>query len=606
MTETSPIRPGPLVAVVAFVVLVQVIWWAGGDEIVSNGGFADGDSYTRLLRVQRLVETGDWSDNSMPRANAPFGVTVHWTRPLDVLMLALSLPLAPFVGFAKALFWAGALISPFIHLGLAVAIAWAMVPLLGRTGAYLAGALTATQFGILAFAVLGRADHHMLFALVVVLTLGFLARSFERDVKNQSPARAAGAFLALGLWLGPEFLVFMGLCLGITGIAWLAGRDGSLRQNLSLAQGMFVTTVAAIFVEHGPTGLLTVEYDRISALHLTLASILLIFWLAVSFATVRRSAPFGLAARIGLAVAADCLALAIMLFLFPGLTNLPFADVDPAFLPIQARIADYSGARNAGDFLLYFGSAVFALPWLMWRLRREQSTANRWVWWLMAMASVVYLVFAFQWLRWSLYAALFLTIILADLITCADNAVSEKFPYPARTAIKIPILLGLAVGPLVVGAGLLYAGKNHEQNDVANSQACPILELASHLNAPPWSDFSLNIIASANFGPEILYRTGHRVVATLSHRNAAGVVDGHRIFSGSDEAAIHDLILKREVDLLLLCPGSSHDSYFLMPNGDGSFYRRLEAGNPPDWLHEVTLPEGLAKSLLLFEVPPPS
>ncbi len=51
----------------------------------------DADGYMRVLRVQRLLETGRWLDGLMPRSNYPFGEVLHWTRPMDLLLLALAL-----------------------------------------------------------------------------------------------------------------------------------------------------------------------------------------------------------------------------------------------------------------------------------------------------------------------------------------------------------------------------------------------------------------------------------------------------------------------------------------------------------------------------------
>ncbi|MDA1090279.1 MAG: hypothetical protein O3A85_08215, partial [Proteobacteria bacterium] len=221
-TEPSS-RPGkqryprwPLLIVAGFVILIHGAWGLIGDKIVANGNLADGDAYTRLVRIEGLVETGDWFDNTLPRANAPFGATVHWTRPLDVAVIALGLPLMPVLGVKRALYWGGALVSPLMHLLAALALVWAATPLIGRAGALIAGAMTATQFGILPFTILGRADHHAVFAVTVFLTLGFLARSFtappSRCPFHNLNALMIGVMLAFGLWIGPETIILLGIC----------------------------------------------------------------------------------------------------------------------------------------------------------------------------------------------------------------------------------------------------------------------------------------------------------------------------------------------------------------------------------------------------------
>jgi asparagine N-glycosylation enzyme membrane subunit Stt3 len=219
---TQPRYPRwPLLIVAGFVILIHAAWWLIGDEIVSKGNLADGDAYTRMVRIERLVDSGDWFDNTLPRAGAPIGVTIHWTRPLDVAVIALAAPLMPMLGVKRALYWGGALVSPLMHLLAALALVWAATPILGRPGALIAGALTATQFGILPFAILGRADHHAVFGLTVFLTLGFLARALI-DAPSRCPfhnlnALLCGVMLAFGFWMGPETIILLGMVFGATG-----------------------------------------------------------------------------------------------------------------------------------------------------------------------------------------------------------------------------------------------------------------------------------------------------------------------------------------------------------------------------------------------------
>ena len=67
-----------LVGLFFFVLLAHALWFALSgfpDE------FVDGDGYVRVLRVEMLWQSGNWFDNFLPRNNAPYGDTSHWTRP---------------------------------------------------------------------------------------------------------------------------------------------------------------------------------------------------------------------------------------------------------------------------------------------------------------------------------------------------------------------------------------------------------------------------------------------------------------------------------------------------------------------------------------------
>ncbi len=59
---------------------------------------------------------------------------------------------------------------------------------------------------------------------------------------------------------------------------------------------------------------------------------------------------------------------------------------------------------------------------------------------------------------------------------------------------------------------------------------------------------------------------------------------------------------RRGINLILLCPNSANDAYFLADKGQRVLYRRLLTGNMPAWLRKKGLPSGLGDAFRLFEV----
>ncbi len=91
------------------------------------------------------------------------------------------------------------------------------------------------------------------------------------------------------------------------------------------------------------------------------------------------------------------------------------------------------------------------------------------------------------------------------------------------------------------------------------------------------------------------------MVATLHHRNAAGVLDGIRILGSADETKSRRLARRRGIDLMVLCPGSRADGS-LTPGGiQGTLYERLVSGDPPAWIRPLSAPQGLA-GFRLFQI----
>ena len=135
--------------------------------------------------------------------------------------------------------------------------------------------------------------------------------------------------------------------------------------------------------------------------------------------------------------------------------------------------------------------------------------------------------------------------------------------------------------------------------------SCPLGELARYLNDPRGlGDRPRTIVASVNFGPELLYRTGHRVLATPYHRNSAGILAAYRIMSAAGDAGARAMLRDRGVELVLLCPDATEAAVFAGAGGESTFYLRLLRGELPAWLRPLALAPELGQAFRLFEVAP--
>ena len=175
--STAKLEPRTYLGLFVFTLVAHGLWY-----LVTSPptGFADSDGYMRALRVETLWRGGGWFDHSIARANAPYGDTSHWTRPLDVVISLIALPLAPFLGVKPAIFWGGALSGPVLHGAAVAAFAWAALPLVGRVAALLAAIATIAQLGLLSYGALFRSDHHIFFVLLAALGFGWAIRALDR------------------------------------------------------------------------------------------------------------------------------------------------------------------------------------------------------------------------------------------------------------------------------------------------------------------------------------------------------------------------------------------------------------------------------------------
>ena len=571
---------------------------AFGATPAAEGRFMGTDSYMRLVRVTQLYETGAWFDGDIARGNAPHGMSLHWTRPFDVLLLAGAWPLAPLLGFERALSWWGTWISPVLHLGVLLALFWALAPLLDAWRRLLAVAALLVQIGALAYALAGRADHHMLILLVFVVSLGLTLRLLLRPFDRRL-ALAAGAALGLGLWLSVEFLAMLGVTFAALAATWVLRGGPRARRNLWHAAGLAAAVALAILVELPPSDYLADYYDRISVVHLAIAVLALGFW-AVVGALEGRGAGSGSWERVAVAGLGALVAAGLLFAVYPKFFGGPTVDVDPRLeAEVLASIKELKplmphDAASFGRFLLYLGPALVAVPFLATLLLRERRGPAWDAWFYIALATAVFLPVALAILRFAPYAEVVLAVALAEALGRLLERLDRVSQTSLRALARAGAVLFILLGSLFLGSSMLQAGPKSARPSCALDGAVEVLTKPGGLGGRPRI-----ILAHFDYGPELLYRTAHEVIAAPYYSNSTGLLDSDRIFRSREEEESRRLIDQRGVDLVLLCrDGAGPEAAF----GGETFLGGLRLGRVPAWLRPFELPGGPAGTLALYEV----
>jgi hypothetical protein len=613
-------------------VLMQALLALTGIVPIFDGALADPDAYMRLARVLHLHDGGTWFDPREPRINPPDGHVQHWTRALDALLLAGAWLLQPFMGFERALHVWGVLISPALLALAVIAVGWAAAPAFDRDTRLLACMVLLTQPIVLGYTSVGRPDHHSLLLLLALILIGLTAR-LAAAPQDLRAALLAGAIAGLGIWVSSEAMIFVAVSLATLGLFWLFGTPGLARTQ----RAYLVTTAAvlalALVVERGPDGLLAAESDRLSIVHVMLFALIATFWVilargesarglrARSRATAGRHpkpALFGsappapmpgaapvlrrlLVALVGLVTIA-----AVMWLFFPELRQGPLGTVDPLYARIRLQNivevqplvpADWLSSGRVGESLgrliRVIGIALLALPCLGMLLLRSAGPAWRF-WATVALALLAFLPLTFYQVRWATYAEAFLVWPYAAGIAWALGRIT-------RTAGRA----GLLLRPLVILAALfwplLLAAALPQQEIESAGRACPLDRLAAVLNRVGPAPQTL--LAYADYGSELLYRTPHRVLSIPNHRPQPGFTATWRILTATDEPAARAELTRVDVDWILLCPSATERALFAVPGeARPTLYQRLVDGDAPPWLRPLPLEGDLAKDARLFEV----
>lgn len=587
---------------------------------VLEGEMVDPDNYMRLLRVETLLEGGSWYDPTSPRSNAPLGETLHWTRPLDALIALGAAPLLVALPVRTAVYISGLVVSPFLLILICFAVAGVVRDLVGDRYRYYAMIAVLAQLGVVGYAVPGRPDHHPLILLLFVVSLGLGIRMLKDSV---APWRAltTGAAFGAGLWVGPEFLVPLALFVATLVLLWTFDDEDTGPKGTWFAIGLVGAVGLALAVERPPGNWGAVEYDRLSVVHLWMSGLVLGFFAALRRLEVRVAS--GATRRVGVALGLGASAVGAMALTFPSFFGGPTVDADPTLLSSWlVNVEEYQSfpvvvsMAGIGYLIAFLGAAFAAIPISLWLAARNRAAGAAGGWLLIGLSLSALVPLSVLRFRFAAYPEL---LAIAPLMALLAGLHTRIAALP--TGFGVPLLRAAAsaaviTGPLLLGGILVNAGgvspRVARAAQAVAARQCSVSQVASTLDADPGlGSRSRTILAHLDFGPEILYRTEHRVLGTPYHRNADGILTGRRILRTPVDDETRELISEREIDLILHCPDApglppDPGDRTGAPDGagplDAPLYRLLETGSIPAWLRRVPLPEGAEGGFLLFEV----
>lgn len=596
MTAPAAPRPG-----VALYLIVATVWALGhlglaaiGTTPILRGRIPDTDGYMWLARIELLWRDGAWFDATMPRANAPFGDVLNWTRPLDVAISLLALPFTPFMPLRDALFAAGALVSPLFQLATILLIAWASRPLIDAETRPLVALVAVASMGLFGYSMLGRPDHHALVATALALLIGGALRlPFGRGVA------VFAAAVACGLWVSTEFQMPLGLVVAAAAAAWILD-PGVARADMQARawRASIGATALVLAIERGPGAMLVRESDKISLDQIAVVVAASLFWAVL--------APLGdrLGGALGRAVAALATGFVLacaLVVLLPGIERGPGGAIDPKVMELflgrtteMRSLLTWNLDSLVDQLKLNLLCGVGAVTAVMWWLRARGTPAAA-GWLTIAILAAGYFVATSLHVRFAMFGMIGAAIAVAELLRLVRARIAGGLGAILARASLMALIIA---GPLVLG--MLMSGREGSASDRAIQSldaacdvgaAAPVLVRPDGLGARPRI-----VIAHLNFGSELLWRTPHGVLGTPFHRNRDGILDGHGFFEAHDDTTARAIAARRGADLVLFCP------LLAAGNAKGSLGRRLQAGEIPGWLVEEPL-EGTA--LRLFRVAPP-
>jgi len=572
-----------------------------------GGELVDTDSYTRLNRVLFIHEQGQWNDSYYPRSNAPYGETIHWTMPMDLLLLFGGMVASTAMPFARGLHWWGVIISPLLHVVAFGGLYWIVRKKLPQIGMILFVVVYLMQPGLTEYFKVGRPDHHSLILVVFCWFLAGIVWTLGNSFRWPQFV-GIGALGSVGLWISVEFLVSIGFFLLAYTVMWIRYEPQNSKKILGIMVGVSLVSSLALLIERPWNHLFILEYDRISIVHVCVLGLITVVWGIISCLDTSSGVLRKAWGRLSIIAVGTVSAGIVQFLLFPKFFNGPLADVSPVIKNllwdqvVETQPLVQLAPLQMAPLFLYAGWGIVCIPFLLYMTKKESNEQTYFLWLTILIGLVLFFPLAIGAARWLPYACILLAIPYAELVQRILLGIQGNYTKVGRTLIPLVGGIGVLVWPLAVGTAMLP--KESSPGILAGTKGCSLKSMAQYLNTEePWKGNSKIILAFYNHGPELLYRTSHQVVGTPMHRNQEGFFDTLTIMKATDMAIAEEVVLRRGIDLILLCVGSAVEAEFFADSiSETNFHARLLNGNSPQWIREVILPDNLKESFRLFSV----
>lgn len=607
------------------------------------------DAAMRMVRARELAETGRWYDPVSERSNTPFGQRLHWTRPMDVLLVAPAKVAGLVMDPDDALWAAGVWVNLGLELVAVVAVVLAAETLVPPAAAGFAGFLMLFPPTLRTAFQTGRPDHHGLILALVAIAVACLLRLLSGDDGAPSEEdhgvlpEVLGGALALAWWVSVECLVAYALVQVVLGVTWIlrGGRGAEVAARVSRA--VVIGALVALVLERGPGDLTAIDYWRFSLVHVCLAALVVVFWAFVRRGAADRPAwaagipappegsvrsgdalaREGWGARLVVGLVGAAAVTAAMGVAFPKILQDPALEAPELlrrlwwdrvseFQPLLGGHEPRWQALCAGLGAALLGGALGA-----WRcLRPGPGPDSRLRWGALLVLLGAYAVLGLRQLRWIAYVQLLAAPALAAVVVAAREGVQPRLPEALRPLGAALVTVGFAVGFALVprlgsgGSARAPAAPPSPSPTAAPSSppaAAPsaldredIRALCQVLSGPEFQGLlPRRILAHYDLGPHLLLHTPFHVVGT-PHGNVPGMTDTLKAFGASRDADAAEVLARRQLDFVLVRPG---DELLADPTGaEDSFVRRLLAGRVPAFLERVPLPAEAAGDFRLFRL----
>ncbi|RIK67612.1 MAG: hypothetical protein DCC65_05620 [Planctomycetota bacterium] len=595
----------PAILVIAVFVWLEV---RRAPAVFTDAGvlFIDPDDYMRLHRARAILEGGTWHIEEMPDIDWPRGGRLHWTSPMDWLLVGA----ARGIGTLSAEFDRLDFAAAWLPVGLGViylsVVMWLLARSVGPWPALLVGLFAAVSPALHRPFALGHPDHHCLLELLYsVAALVCLPRRDESGARHPPSRRAVvcgGAAMGLAVWVAPQSMAaWLAILCGATW-ATLSGppeeRAVWALRRFDWSLAVLAVVLLGFGVENGPN-IGAVSADRISLLHVALAALAMLLPLGPSASFPKRAdqqsrrgaavpagawegRPPAMPRSLGGWVLFGAAALALVVWVAARHRSIFFTVGREEFFRWSEHIVELQplwtragGRVSLAQMHLHLGLLPYALPVALWIFLRGPSLpAGPRV--MLALLAAGFTALAIVQRRWLDHAILGLApvIVIAAWELAGRMLMARNADAPGRRLLLAGVICLALLSPATGFALSPPPAQAHPLDLRSALVAARIREYEAKRPSPP---DRRGILCDDAEGSMLLYRTRLPVVAAPYHRTVDGIVEAARFYAERDDEAAREQLARLRVRYVVV-PFRPHEQ---LMNFERIAFKDLRSYDPP-------------------------
>lgn len=545
--------------------LLGVGWLVGiADTLRPNAAAHDIDDTLRALQIKDVLADGQWFNRHLPQITLPETYASPWSRLVDLPYVLLTKLFDVALPTEAALRVATLIWPAFLMLAFGVLIHATIRNLLGRDLRLieLIGLIVLFSQAALEFAP-GRIDHHNVqFALMAGVAYALTCQPGWR--MGAALGLLSAASIAVGLETAPLISV---LALGL-GLSACISSDHNRLRLIGFGAGLSVSTLILGLVLLGPSGMMSVHFDALSAPFIAaligvglICSVSPLVW--PQFGLV---VPRAILLRLASLAVPAAMLITSLIAAFPDSLNGPYQMIDPVS---QAFWLDNVPTEHSGFTLvpqaskialtillcLSIGSVALATLTML-----SSASTHRILWALMACA-VLLAILQVRHMRLALLMAYIASPIAINFILARSDSL-----------IKGLGIAGASMGVFLV-IGFSPLGQTNEADAIAYTfmagDTCEVADFSVLETVDPG-----RILAPFGIGFRILEAdAGHTISAIPFHRASPGIRQMANAFTAKAGQPISAAL--DGIDYVVVCARD-----WDLPMGDVPLYKDLVQQTP--------------------------